>query len=52
MSMAGINRMSVVMEKTPSYMLLGNLPQVIDAVCPWKPKILAILRNPVDRACE
>lgn len=41
---------SIVMEKTPSYILNDKLPQVIDDLCPWKPKILAILRNPVDRA--
>lgn len=44
------NNESIVMEKTPSYILNDKLPQVIDELCPWKPKILAILRNPVDRA--
>jgi hypothetical protein len=44
------NNESIVMEKTPSYILNDKLPQVIDDLCPWKPKILAILRNPVDRA--
>ena len=42
---------SVVFEKTPSYMLFPTIPAAIDAVAgPWKPKMLAILRNPVDRA--
>ena len=52
MSQIESNEMSVVMEKTPSYILHENLPWVIDTLCPWKPKILAILRDPVDRACE
>ena len=42
---------SVVFEKTPSYMVYPQIAQMVDAVCkPWKPKILAILRNPIDRA--
>lgn len=52
MSQVNSNKMSVVMEKTPAYMLHHNLPFFIDALCPWKPKILTILRDPVDRACE
>lgn len=52
MSRVASNDMSVVMEKTPSYMLYNGLPWIIDAVCPWKPKILVILRDPVDRACK
>ena len=52
MSQVNNNTMSVVMEKTPSYMLHHNLPIIIDVLCPWKPKILVILRDPVDRACE
>jgi len=52
MSQVNNNTMSVVMEKTPSYMLHHNLPFIIDALCPWEPKILTILRDPVDRACE
>lgn len=52
MSQVNSNKMSVVMEKTPAYMLHHNLPFIIDALCPWKPKILTILRDPVDRACE
>ena len=46
------NAMIVAMEKTPRYMMYSNLPVIIDALCPWKPKILTILRDPVDRACE
>lgn len=41
---------SVVFEKTPSYMLFPSIADVVNPICPWKPKILAILRNPVDRA--
>ena len=42
---------SVVFEKTPSYMLWPDIPAAVEAVAgPWKPKILAILRNPIDRA--
>lgn len=52
MSQVNNNTMSVVMEKTPSYMLLHNLPLIIDVLCPWEPKILVILRDPVDRACK
>lgn len=40
----------VAFEKTPSYMVYPAIPAAIDAVCPWKPKILVVLRNPVDRA--
>jgi len=41
---------SVVFEKTPSYIVYPMIPQFLDKVCTWKPKILAILRNPVSRA--
>lgn len=41
---------SVAFEKTPSYLMYPSIPSAIEAVCPWKPKILATLRNPVDRA--
>jgi len=37
-------------EKTPVYMVHHHLPELISLVCPWKPKIIIILRNPVDRA--
>ena len=52
MSRVNENAMIVAMEKTPEYMLEPNLPLVIDALLPWKPKILVIFRDPVDRACE
>mmetsp|Transcript_5539 Transcript_5539/g.8512 ORF Transcript_5539/g.8512 Transcript_5539/m.8512 type:complete len:251 (+) Transcript_5539:173-925(+) len=52
MTQVNNNTMSVVMEKTPVYMLLHNLPMIIDVLCPWRPKILVILRDPVDRACK
>ena len=31
-------------------MFLPSVPELISKVCPWKPKIILILRNPVDRA--
>lgn len=38
-------------EKTPSYLFHGYyLPPLVEKVCPWKPKLLAILRNPIERA--
>jgi hypothetical protein len=37
-------------EKTPSYLFLTKVPELIHATCFWKPKIVVILRNPVDRA--
>jgi Sulfotransferase family len=38
-------------EKTPSYLFLAyQIPDLLPRVCPWKPKLLAILRNPIDRA--
>jgi hypothetical protein len=41
----------VSFEKTPSYLFLAYaIPDILIRVCPWKPKLLAILRNPVDRA--
>jgi hypothetical protein len=37
----------VAFEKTPSYLFLGYyLPEVLKHVCPWNPKLLAIVRNP------
>ena len=41
---------SIVFEKTPSYMIHPSIPKQIDAICPWKPKILVTLRDPVSRA--
>jgi hypothetical protein len=52
MSQVNSNTMSVVMEKTPAYRMHHNLPFLIDILCPWQPKILTILRDPVDRACK
>jgi hypothetical protein len=41
----------IAFEKSPSYMFLGYyLPKVLKHVCPWRPKLLAIVRNPIDRA--
>jgi len=40
----------IAFEKTPRYMITPNIIPAIEAVCVWRPKILAILRNPIDRA--
>ncbi|KAL7546693.1 hypothetical protein ACHAWF_010019 [Thalassiosira exigua] len=45
-----IQKWSVAFEKTPSYMNYPSIASAIDVICPWKPKLLSILRNPVDRA--
>jgi hypothetical protein len=37
-------------EKTPSYLALPYVPGNIVRVCPWKPKIIVVLRNPIERA--
>lgn len=37
-------------EKSPLYILDPKIPEMILKVCPWKPKIIIILRNPIDRA--
>ena len=37
-------------EKTPSYLFLARVPALIQSTCFQKPKIIVILRNPVDRA--
>mmetsp|Transcript_33971 Transcript_33971/g.40682 ORF Transcript_33971/g.40682 Transcript_33971/m.40682 type:complete len:386 (-) Transcript_33971:177-1334(-) len=37
-------------EKTPAYLHYPHVPELISIICPWKPKIVVILRNPVDRA--
>jgi Sulfotransferase family len=38
-------------EKTPSYLFLAyQIPDILPRVCPWNPKLLAVLRNPIDRA--
>ncbi|KAL7462804.1 hypothetical protein ACHAXS_003179, partial [Conticribra weissflogii] len=44
------SNVSVVFEKTPSYIMYPSIAQTIDQICTWKPKLFAILRNPVDRA--
>mmetsp|Transcript_4343 Transcript_4343/g.6252 ORF Transcript_4343/g.6252 Transcript_4343/m.6252 type:complete len:415 (+) Transcript_4343:137-1381(+) len=45
------NSSILAFEKTPSYMFHGYyLPEILKNVCPWKPKLLAILRNPIERA--
>lgn len=45
------NSAILAFEKTPSYMFHGYyLPEILQRVCPWKPKLIAILRNPIDRA--
>lgn len=36
-------------EKTPNYMLWPHVPAAIRDTCPWKPRIIMVLRNPVDR---
>ena len=39
----------IFFEKTPCYLILPDVPETIETVCPWKPKIIVILRNPIDR---
>jgi Sulfotransferase domain len=47
----GRNTSLVSFEKTPSYMFQGyDLPEILQRICPWNPKLLAIVRNPIDRA--
>ena len=36
-------------EKTPNYMIWPHVPAAIAETCPWKPKIVIVLRNPIDR---
>ena len=36
-------------EKTPNYMIWPHVPAAIVETCPWKPKIVMVLRNPIDR---
>lgn len=40
----------ITFEKTPAYLFLTRVPKLILDTCPWKPKIIVILRNPADRA--
>ena len=37
-------------EKTPSYVVHPDVPGLISKVCEWKPKILIMLRDPIERA--
>jgi len=39
----------VFFEKTPRYIIWPDVPKHIQQVCPWNPKIVAILRDPIDR---
>lgn len=41
---------TVFFEKTPGYLFLKEVPERIAAALFWKPKVVVILRNPVDRA--
>jgi hypothetical protein len=41
---------TIFVEKTPSYLFLANTPERISTTCFWKPKVIVILRNPIDRA--
>lgn len=41
---------SMFFEKTPSYLFLTKVPELISMTCFWKPKIIVLLRNPIDRA--
>eukprot|EP00579_Thalassiosira_antarctica_P005528 CAMPEP_0201892224 /NCGR_PEP_ID=MMETSP0902-20130614/36025_1 /ASSEMBLY_ACC=CAM_ASM_000551 /TAXON_ID=420261 /ORGANISM="Thalassiosira antarctica, Strain CCMP982" /LENGTH=400 /DNA_ID=CAMNT_0048423631 /DNA_START=148 /DNA_END=1350 /DNA_ORIENTATION=- len=43
-------KMRIAFEKTPSYMMRPTIPHALDALCPWKPRILVTLRNPAERA--
>jgi len=39
----------VTFEKTPFYLVWPHIPEAILKTCPWRPKIVIMLRNPVDR---
>ena len=39
----------ITFEKTPNYILWPHIPKAIVQTCPWKPKVIIMLRNPVDR---
>lgn len=41
---------TIFFEKTPSYLFLTKVPKRIYTTCFWHPKIVIILRNPIDRA--
>lgn len=37
-------------DKTPSYMYFEKVPELLERTCPWKPKLIMVLRDPVTRA--
>lgn len=41
---------TMYVEKTPSYLFLPDTPERISTTCFWKPKVIVVLRNPIDRA--
>ena len=43
-------RTLVSFDKTPRYILRPKIPSKIKQTCPWITKLIAVLRNPVDRA--
>mmetsp|Transcript_15442 Transcript_15442/g.33583 ORF Transcript_15442/g.33583 Transcript_15442/m.33583 type:complete len:475 (+) Transcript_15442:53-1477(+) len=43
-------RTLVSFDKTPRYILRPNIPAKLKKTCPWITKLIAVLRNPVDRA--
>ena len=45
-----VPNVTVVFEKTPSYMVHPAIASAVESICVWKPRILVALRNPVDRA--
>lgn len=45
-----VPRDTVFVEKTPSYLFLAETPERILETCFWKPKVIVLLRNPIDRA--
>lgn len=44
------NRRLITYEKTPNYMFLPQVPELINKICPWHPKVILMLRDPVARA--
>ena len=43
------DRGKLYFEKTPRYLFWPNVPKYIRQVCPWKPKIIVLLRDPIER---
>lgn len=39
----------VSFEKTPAYLLWPHIPVAVLKTCPWMPRIIVVVRNPVDR---